>query len=275
MQFLIFSDLDGTFLNHKTYSFGKLKEYINELDLHFEIIFVSSKTYEEIIKIKNKLNINYPFIVENGACIFFPLDYFKNKKINLKLSKYKNHLGLKLTKFDSMKLVNLLKHFKRKYRFSFYNELTDEKIFKITNLNIVDIKLSKLRKFTNPIYWEDSNTKKENFKNELKLLNTKFSIFEGGRFFHVLDNYDKGLALEKFLKIKKLWNNSYTTISLGDSENDIPMLELTDFGCIIKTKTNKNLTLKKKNIFKSDLIAPEGWKESLEYIFNKEIKKNF
>ena len=27
MKFLIFSDLDGTFLNHKTYSFGKLKKY--------------------------------------------------------------------------------------------------------------------------------------------------------------------------------------------------------------------------------------------------------
>ena len=73
MKFLIFSDLDGTFLNLKTYSFGTLKKFINKLDTNFEIIFVSSKTYEEITQINKYLNINPPFIVENGACIFFPL----------------------------------------------------------------------------------------------------------------------------------------------------------------------------------------------------------
>ena len=54
MKFLIFSDLDGTFLNLKTYSFGTLKKFINKLNTNFEIIFVSSKTYEEITQI-NKL----------------------------------------------------------------------------------------------------------------------------------------------------------------------------------------------------------------------------
>ena len=77
MKFLIFSDLDGTFLNHNTYSYGSLKNYINNLDLEFDLIFVTSKTFEEILDIQNKLNINHPFIAENGACIFFPPGYLK------------------------------------------------------------------------------------------------------------------------------------------------------------------------------------------------------
>ncbi len=272
MKFLIFSDLDGTFLNNDTYSFGTLKNYINELDLQFEIIFVSSKTYEEIVKVKNKINLNYPFIVENGACIFFPLNYFKDKLINKKFIKYKKHFGFKLSKLDPKLLVKSLDHLKEKYNFRFYNDLSEKKIKEITNLTINDVKLSKLRKFTNPIYWEDSLKKKKDFKNEINLINSNFSVLEGGRFFHVSDNYDKGLALKKFLEIRNSLESSFTTISMGDSENDIPMLELTDFGCIIKSKTNMKFVLKNKKIFKSKMIAPEGWKESLEYIFNKEMK---
>ena len=56
MKFLIFSDLDGTFLNSETYSFGALKNYIKKFNFQYELIFVSSKTYDEIINIQKKLN---------------------------------------------------------------------------------------------------------------------------------------------------------------------------------------------------------------------------
>ena len=98
----------------------------------------------------------------------------------------------------------------------------------------------------------------------------RVSIFDGGRFLHILDNYDKGIAVKKILEIKKKIDTPFKTISIGDSENDIPMLELTDFACIIKSK--RNIVLKNKNIFKSNLIAPEGWRESLDYCLKKEIE---
>ncbi len=272
MKFIIFSDLDGTFLNNDTYSFGSLRSYISKCKFKFELIFVSSKTYEEILIIQDKLKINFPFIVENGACIFFPLDYFRHNKMDFKFTKYKNHLVFKLTKLNPSQLAKQLHFLKEKYDFSFYMDLTEKKISKITKLRGIDVKLSKIRKFTNPIFWEDSPERKKDFRSEIKSINANFDILEGGRFIHISDKYDKGLALKKFLKIKNVMDESYTTISLGDSENDIPMLELTDFACIIKSKTNINFLKKKKNVYRSNSDAPEGWKESLEYIFNKEIK---
>ena len=62
MNHLIFSDLDGTFLNNDTYSFGTLKNYINQFEFEFELIFVSSKTYEEIISIQKKINIKQQWL---------------------------------------------------------------------------------------------------------------------------------------------------------------------------------------------------------------------
>ena len=51
------------------------------------------------------------------------------------------------------------------------------------------------------------------------------------------------------------------------------MLELTDYACIIKSEKNINLTLNNKNVFRSKLPAPEGWKESIENILKGD--KNF
>jgi len=35
-----------------------------------------SKTFCEVVELKNELNIQQPFIVENGAAAYLPVDYF-------------------------------------------------------------------------------------------------------------------------------------------------------------------------------------------------------
>ena len=57
MKLLIFSDIDGTFLNHDNYSMGTLIKYIKNLNMDFEVIFNTSKTYEETVKINKKIHI--------------------------------------------------------------------------------------------------------------------------------------------------------------------------------------------------------------------------
>ena len=73
--FFIFSDIDGTFMNHTNYSYSILKKYILLLKDNCQIIFNSSKTFEEMNELNQSLNLRTPFIVENGACIFFPKNY--------------------------------------------------------------------------------------------------------------------------------------------------------------------------------------------------------
>ena len=78
-DFFIFTDIDGTLLDHVNYSYGNLKNYIHRIKNNASIIFNTSKTFEEIQILNNNLELNYPFIVENGACIFFPQDYLTAK----------------------------------------------------------------------------------------------------------------------------------------------------------------------------------------------------
>ena len=123
--------------------------------------------------------------------------------------------------------------------------------------------------FSNPLFWEDKESKKEQFKKEINSLGYEMSF--GGRFLHLSDSYNKGIAVKEFLKILRLNEKKvYKTISVGDSNNDLSMLEQTDYSCIIKSSKKKLLLNKKQNNYYSKTFAPEGWKESLEYIFKKE-----
>ena len=276
MKFLIFSDLDGTFLNHNTYSYGTLKNYINNLDLEFELIFVTSKTFEEILEIQNKLNINHPFIAENGACIFFPPGYLKhtrNTRENFFI--HNNHYCYKMSNLKSDDLINSFSDLKKKYKFCFYSELSNESLCKLTKLKLKEAENSKIRLFTNPIFWKDTNEKLLNFKSDVMKINKGLKILKGGRFFHISDNYNKAKAVKNFIKtIKLISNDRFLTVSLGDSENDICMLESTDYSCIVKREENKISLKKKDNIYFSKTEAPDGWRESLEFVIRME-SKNF
>ncbi len=276
MNYFIFTDIDGTLLDYKDYSIGKLKSYINKLKKKNSIIFNTSKTFEEILTINKRLDLNFPFIVENGACIFFPSGYLEEKFFNQKnFFKYKNFICYKLSKMKLDSLNKMILEFKSKYNFTFYTELSEKKISSITNLKINDVKNSKQRLFSNPIYWNDSKLKLDKFKKDVKLLNKNLKIIDGGRFIHIVGNYDKALALKQFLKIVKPFiDHKFLTISLGDSENDICMIESTDYGCIIKREKNKLSLKKTNNIFYSKKKAPDGWQESLDHVIYME-KKNF
>jgi mannosyl-3-phosphoglycerate phosphatase len=77
MKKIIFSDLDGTLLDHDTYSFEKEKDALHLLkDNDIPLVICSSKTRSEIEFWRKKLGNIQPFITENGGGIFVPRSYF-------------------------------------------------------------------------------------------------------------------------------------------------------------------------------------------------------
>ena len=56
---------------------------------------------------------------------------------------------------------------------------------------------------------------------------------------------------------------SKNTIALGDSKNDIDMLNSASHACLIKNPSGvfPKLRTNKKNIYKSSKLAPNGWSQ--------------
>src|SRR4030042_912037 len=74
MKYLFFSDLDGTLLDHDTYSYEPGREAMAALrGKGFPLVLVSSKTCDEMKLIHNEMGLDAPFIFENGGGIYWPV----------------------------------------------------------------------------------------------------------------------------------------------------------------------------------------------------------
>jgi mannosyl-3-phosphoglycerate phosphatase len=74
---LVFTDMDGTLLDHHTYSFEAAKPALSALESKsIPVIPTTSKTFAELQPLRERIGLDGPFIVENGAAIFIPHGFF-------------------------------------------------------------------------------------------------------------------------------------------------------------------------------------------------------
>lgn len=263
-KILIFTDLDGTLLDHKTYDYSQISEFINFITSKALVIPNSSKTYEEVKALSDSLYLSSPFIVENGSAIYFPKDDKFNFQTDPEEIDDHNYfqLGAKIDELESFIYSAKLEKFS-KYC-SFLNEMTISEIIEYTSLSERDAKHAMKRDFSLPFLWKGDKNTLNQFK--AYVISKKFKILEGGRFYHLIGNTDKGKALKFFLNMYKNSDdlNNVLTIAIGDSQNDNEMLLESQFSGIVKSASNKSIDMKNKNnTFYSSSSAPIGWQEVL------------
>ena len=125
------------------------------------------------------------------------------------------------------------------------------------------------------ILWEDNLTKLKLFKKDLKSEKDGILI-KGSRFMQISSICNKRIAKKLISHVYDIqFRDKYSsnTIALGDSRNDIDMLNSCKYSCLIKNSSGAypKLRSNKKNIFKSSKLAPDGWGEVL-YKLNKTLE---
>ena len=261
---LIFTDLDGSLLHRDTFKFDEIKDYIKKLlSKGIFIIPNTSKTEKEILAFNSELGSSLPFICENGAAIN-GLDLLNsNLPKELILSREKNNL----TKiFEKSVPINL----KNKCKWLF--EMNKKKQSLIFGLEEEKLNMALDRKYTIPFIFEGSKSE----RNELsKIVKSKgLALQEGGRVINLTDKVNKAKALQVFVRFFKKNNKNVKTIAVGDNYNDLDMLKISDFPCLV---FNDKFTLDQIPI--NDLIttnkpSPEGWADVIKIALVK-INKNY
>ena len=95
------------------------------------------------------------------------------------------------------------------------------------------------------------------------------SITEGGRFYHLTSNTDKGKAMEKILSWYREVHDEVITIALGDSPNDAPMLERADHPVLVRSKHDYSRlreTIPRLRITREK--GPLGWNSTVQDILD-------
>jgi mannosyl-3-phosphoglycerate phosphatase len=260
-QVILYSDLDGTFLDHQTYSCADSLDALHMLTDHgAPIVFCSSKTRAEIEALLEKLPLMNPFIVENGAAIFIPLDFFP-----LTVSEAKTYgryhiiqLGVPydqiICRFRNLKELfpNTLKGF---------SDMTAKEVSLDAGLSIDAAALAKQRDFSEVFKFIHHDSDIHRRVTE-KIIQYGLACAKGGRYFHMHGLHDKGAAVKILNRLFEKQYGRIRTVAIGDSVNDLPLLAAVDHPSLVK-KTggyhDPEIIHRLPHVHLVDGVGPLGW----------------
>jgi mannosyl-3-phosphoglycerate phosphatase len=269
-QALIFTDLDGSLLDHDNYSFEAASALLEELETReIPVIPTTSKTFAEVHELRITLNNRHPFIVENGAAIAIPNHYFSTMpQGGVEKS------GFCIIAYSQPRQYwnNLLEQNAQEFKdeFETFTSIVDKRGHKgiqdITGLSLDQAKLSNKREYSEPIHWLGSDQRKQEFVEQITVAGG--TLIQGGRFLSLGDKVTKGSSLVQLAEIYQKLNGlqAVHSLAIGDSGNDISMLEVATSAIIIRSKTHLPPTLNRSNnLIISRDFGPQGWAESVSF----------
>jgi D-glycerate 3-kinase len=261
---LIFTDLDGTLMDHYNYSSTAAYPALNYChELEIPIIPTTSKTFAELLVIRQQLNLDGPFIVENGAAVYIP------KHITLSLKgrcEDKGHYWCYSLAPKRAKWLAIVDQLNTEFHgeFTHFEAMTTLALTAATGLTFPAAKLAKQREYGEPILWLGTSERREAFITRATELGAR--PVSGGRFIHITGESDKATAMQWLLDQyrRHFVGKEFLSIALGDGPNDISMLEQADFACQVRSPTHPFPPLQRAlsaPTYQTKLVGPAGWNE--------------
>ena len=255
---IVFTDLDGTLLDHDSYSHAAALPALNKLRaLQVPVVLASSKTAAEIAVLRHELNFDHvPAIVENGAGVL-PAGTEAPQQST-----------------DYTKLRTALARLPIALRSGYqgFGDWGDEGVAHNTGLPLAQAKLATQRQFSEPGLWTGPEHLKQEFLDALA--QSGIAAREGGRFLTLSFGGTKAAQMGAILA-------QYETpfsVALGDAPNDVEMLETADLGVVIANPHRAPLPQLAQEtqgkILRTELAGPSGWNQAmLEIIAQRHLEE--
>lgn len=263
---LIFTDLDGTLLDHYTYAFEPARPLIDLLNSeNIPWILNTSKTLAELSELRVALNNHHPMIVENGGGIAFPPD-----QPLATLASDGSKAGFHLLTLGAQRtdILAALGPLREEFTFRGFSDMSADELSALTGLTADQAYQAMDRQFSEPVIWQDSAARLAEFA--VKLSAHSLTLLRGGRFIHVIGQSDKGKAMAWLSTHWPQSNRAPITIALGDGENDIAMLQRADYPIVVRSPVHEPPLIKHhKTVLLTRLAGPAGWAKALGDALNE------
>lgn len=265
MQLMIFTDLDGSLLDHGDYAFDAARPSIARIKREgIPLIMATSKTRREVETLRLEMGIREPFIVENGGGVFFPQGY-RGWKID-RGQRQGDYTVLRLgTTYATVRLF--LERFGSGFGIRGFGDMTPEEIAASTGLPLHVAALAGEREFTEPFVMNRPEVLRDL---EAQASAASLKVTRGGRFYHLIGaDQDKGLAVRIVRDIFRSRCGALTTIGLGDSENDLSMFEQVDIPVVIPRPDGSYLDIPRRDVIRAKSPGSRGWNEAVTVLLDR------
>ncbi len=251
---IVFTDLDGTLLDHDNYDFSPALPALTRLkDIGIPVVLASSKTAAEIAPLRDELGFsNVPAIVENGAGL---------------LPANQSQLPAGGTDYHRIRaaLGTLPADLRANYRG--FGDVGPMGVAEITGLPQKQATLAAHRQFSEPGLW--SGTAEDQVRFIDTLAQKGITAREGGRFLTLSFGRTKADRIEALAADY----DAPLTVALGDAPNDREMLEAAAIGVVIANPHRAPLpplaTEPEGRIRRTAAPGPSGWNTAIHDILNE------
>lgn len=267
MHYVIYTDMDGTLIDEH-YSSEVVEKTVEELlRREIPIVLCTSKTRAEIELYRSSLGLKDPFIAENGGAIYiesryFEFDYSYDSEVASEGRSYRViELG---TNYDVLRRV--LKEIEEESAGTLelrgFGDMTAEELAMDSGLSLREAELAKMREYDEA--FKVITGEKERIFEKVEEKGLHFTA--GGRYCHILGDNDKGKAVEILNALFKKRYAMITTIGIGDSFNDLPLLRAVDIPVLVAKPdgSHEYLAEAKVRVRKESGVGPVGWKNVVE-----------
>lgn len=263
-QLLVFTDLDGSLLDHHNYSWEAARTALQRLrQLDIPVVFNTSKTLEEVRPLQDAMGIRHPFITENGMITTVPAGYFEDSDAQQCTHFFHGQ--------PYRTLRRLLSNIRRQYEFRFigFGDCTPSEVVELTGLTPAEAEQAGNRKASEPLVWQDSEEALEAFVEQLE--KEGLHLNRGGRFYHVCGKGDKGSAATRLIRRYQASapRVQWQTIGLGDGMNDLPMLNVVDYPVLIRSDHGSAPVVDHlPDVLVTDEAGPRGWNQAVHQLLD-------
>ncbi len=249
---IIFSDLDGTLLDHASYDWRAAEPALDRLRAAgIPLVLASSKTAAEIAPLRAEIGFAHcPAIVENGAGVLPP----------------DGSAGGTGEAGDYRRLRAILDRAPDDLRTCFkgFGDLGIDGIAAATSLDPQSAARAGDRRFSEPGLWSGDDASRQAFVTWLA--DQGVSARSGGRFLTLSFGGTKAGRMAEIKRVL-LGDETAFTVALGDAPNDIEMLEAADRGFIVAnphgTPMPEIAGENEGRVTRTPKPGPAGWNEAV------------
>ena len=250
---MVFTDLDGTLLDHDTYRFEAARPALALLAARgIEVVPVTSKTIAELDPLMQQLGLRGGAICENGAV----------------LRNAENHLDCSVGIVQILNVLDELPQVLRRDIFAFC-DMSVAELAQLTGLDETMARFAANRQASMPFLWRGvGTTPPGELIDALRARN--LALTQGGRFFHIVPFRDKAGAMREMLDHLPVRPQSW---ALGDGPNDVSMLLAADYGALVANPHLQTQALlpDMHSLYLTREAGPHGWREAIEVFLAREF----